>query len=227
MFCFRCFCKQFTGFDKVSNSLEAVFLRIFFFHTGIKLRKDGFEFQAAHIFISFFGIQIIDLCIFHIQFDRCFHKDLCKFIGKICQFSVFFQGLFRSRRFYLIQVIIYSCNTAKLQDQVGRCFLAYRRYTRNVIGRIAHQRFHIDKLFRCHLIFFHYIFRIIVVHFCGSATGLRNTDLDMGVRQLQQITVTGYDGNFHTGRLRTFCDRTENIVCLISLFCQDRHTHRL
>ena len=94
------------------------------------------------------------------------------------------QRLFRAGRFHLVEMGIDVFQILILHNQVCRRLLTDGRNTRDIVGLVAHQGLHLDKLLRCYLVLPDHVLRVIVVYFCGSTARLRETDPDMGVGKL-------------------------------------------
>ena len=71
-----------------------------------------------------------------------------------------------------------------LDNEVCRRLLTDGRDARDIVGLVAHQGFHLDKLFRRHLVLPDHVLRVIIVDLRRSAARLRETDPDMGVGKL-------------------------------------------
>ena len=112
-----------------------------------------------------------------------------------------------------------------LDNEVCRRLLTDGRDARDIVGLVAHQGFHLDKLFRRHLVLPDHVLRVIIVDLRRSAARLRETDPDMGVGKLQKVPVSGEDRHLISLFLLPLCDRSEDIIRLIAFFCEDRDTH--
>ena len=60
---------------------------------------------------------------------------------------------------------------------------------------------------------------------CGPTAGLRDADLNMGIRKLEKIPVPGDHRYLHPGCLGLFRHRSQDIVGLIALSRKDRNAH--
>ena len=128
-----------------------------------------------------------------------------------------FQGLFRPRRLYFVQMGVDIFQAVVLDDQVcGRLFTDGGN-AGDVVGGVAHEGFHVDEFRRRHLVFPLYVLRVIVVDFRGSAARFGDADFDVGIRKLEQVAVAGDDGDLDSHGLRFFRRRAEDVVSLIAL----------
>ena len=80
-------------------------------------------------------------------------------------------------------------DTAVLCYDRGRRLFSDARYAGDIVGCITHQCLDINKLNRCHLIFFYHFFGVVIFNLGSGALGLWDADLDPVCCKLQQITV--------------------------------------
>ena len=153
------------------------------------------------------------------------HVDGSQFLAHHCQIVVFPKRFPCLIRFDFLQVRISILNRTKLSNDFRCCFLTYPRNPRNIIGRISHQCFYVNKLRWCYLISLFYVLFQIIFN-CGlSALCLRDTDFDMFCGKLQQIPVTGQNGHVHSFFFSLSRERSQNIICLISFLCDHGDSH--
>ena len=112
-----------------------------------------------------------------------------------------------------------------LHHQLCGSLLPHLWYAGNIVGSIAHQGFQVDELEGHHLISGLHILRVIILHLGFPHLRLGYPDLDMLVRNLQQIPVAGYQGYLHTFRLSLFRQGSQNIVRLQALLLHNHHPH--
>ena len=101
-----------------------------------------------------------------------------------------------------------------LGDQIDCCLRADLRHARDIVRRVSLQRLDLNEFCRCYMQRFPNIARVIILDCRLSLFRLRNTDLNMFVRNLQKVTVAGDQRDFHAKRLRLFRERPENIIRL-------------
>ena len=111
-------------------------------------------------------------------------------------------------------------------DNLGRCLFSDAWNSWNVIGRVAHQRFQINELLRCHLITFFHICRIIIFHFSTTLLCLWNANLNMLRCKLQKISVSGNNGHFHSFFFTSSGQCSKKIVSLQSRTLYSLNPHR-
>ena len=92
--------------------------------------------------------------------------------------------------------------------------LPHLRHARNVVRRIPHQRFQVDKLDRIDLICRLHILRVVILHLRSAALGLGNADANVIRRHLQKIPVTRHESDLHPLPLRALRKGSQNVVRL-------------
>ncbi len=105
-----------------------------------------------------------------------------------------FRGPWRLQLFHMLMGIL---NGVVFHYDLRRSLLPDTWNTRNIVRRITHQRFHINKLLRSHLVPLLHIPGVVILHLCPALLRLGDPDLHMLCRKLQQISVSGYDRYLH------------------------------
>ena len=113
-----------------------------------------------------------------------------------------------------------------LRDDPLRGLRTEARHARDVIGGVAHQRLQVDELERRHAPLLHHIVRIIVIDRRHALRRLRQTDLDLLIRELQEVAVTGDDRHLHALLLAALRDGTEQVIRLVAALHEERNVHR-
>ena len=121
----------------------------------------------------------------------------------------------------LIQIL----KRRKLKQQLCGCFFPYLGNAGNVVRRISHKGFQIDKLPWSNLIPFLYILCIIILNLCFAALRLRDPDLNVIRFNLQKIPVSGNKTDLHSVLFCTLCQSSQNIVRLIASFFHQADPH--
>ena len=134
--------------------------------------------------------------------------------------------LFCLVRFDLLEMFMRIFQRLILQQDFCRGFLADARQSRDIVCRIAHQRFQIDDLFRKKTVFFQHLCRVVIFDRRHTLHGLWNPDQNVVRCKLQQVAVSGHDRNFHALRLAFAAECSEDVICLIALFGDDFNVHR-
>ena len=208
--------------------LKTFFRMVFWCVHGKPVQKI-FKFESLTQQIGFLCIQrslSVYLCIGKIIIHRNICDDGCKFFAHHCLIPVFYNIFGCTRWLYHIRMCMNFLNASILSDQRSRCFFSNSRHTRNIVCRIPHQGFYVDKFLRCHLIPFFDICRQIIFNLCSGTLRLWNTNPDMIRSKLQQIAVPGYDRNFHPGTLSHSGKCTEKIIGFVSFHLNGTDPHR-
>ena len=93
--------EQCLGHGQIRYSMEIQSCSCFLFHMVPESCQQGFKFQAAHVFICFFCVEVSDPGVLRREFHRSIDADLCQLIRKLSQISVLLQGFFCPGRLYL------------------------------------------------------------------------------------------------------------------------------
>ncbi len=112
-----------------------------------------------------------------------------------------------------------------LRDQIDCCLRTDLRHARNIVRRIPLQRLDLNEFGRCYMQRLQNITRIIILDRRLPFFRLRNTDLNMFIRNLQKVTVAGNQRDFHSQLLRLFRERPENIIRLKAGLLGDPDSH--
>ena len=136
-----------------------------------------------------------------------------------------FQGLARPGRLHLVQMSAGVLDTSKGRNNSRSRLLPNGGNAGNIVRSVAHQRFHIDKFRRRHLVLGLHVLGIIVVDLRASPAGLGDPDFDVRIRELQEIPVSGYHGHFHACRLAALCHGSQDVIGLIALQGQNGNPH--
>ena len=99
-------------------------------------------------------------------------------------------------------------------DQLMRCLLPHFWDAGNVVSGISHESLDLDHLTRRDLITLRHVCRMIIFDRRLTAHRFRDADADFVCRDLQKISVPGYQRDRHTLAFRLFCAGSEDIVCL-------------
>ena len=185
------------------------------------------EIQSPAPFVCFRRIGIGTPGLLEIQNDRCIHADRRQLFAHNCHIIMLpksFPGPFLPDLFHMG---VSSFDVSISRNQRSRTFFSDPRNSRNVVGRIAHQRFQLDNLGRRDLISIYHILCVIILNLCHPFAGLGHPDHNLVCGNLQKIPVSGYDH-----RLKPFCltfsgRSTQQIVCLIPLLHEQRDVHGL
>ena len=113
-----------------------------------------------------------------------------------------------------------------LRDDPLRRLRTEARHARDVIGGVPHQGLQVDELERRHVPLLHHIVRIVVIDRRHALRRLRKTDLDLLVRELQEVTVTRDDRHLHALLLAALRDGTEQVIRLVAALHEERNVHR-
>ena len=113
-----------------------------------------------------------------------------------------------------------------LRDDPLRGLRTEARHARDVIGGVAHQRLEVDELERRHAPLLHHIVRIVIVDRRHALRRLRKTDLDLLIRKLQEVAVTGDDRHLHALLLAALRDGAEQVIRLVAALHEERNVHR-
>ena len=133
---------------------------------------------------------------------------------------------FRLVRFDLFHMFMCIFQCFILQQDFCCCFLSDTRQTRDIVRRISHQRFQINNLSRKKTVFFLHLSRMVIFNRGNTFHSLWNPDQNVIRCKLKQVTVPGYNCDFHSFCLAFPAKRSKNIIRLISLFCDNFDIHR-
>ena len=113
-----------------------------------------------------------------------------------------------------------------LRDDPLRRLRTEARHARDVVGGVAHQRLQVDELERRHAPLLHHILRIVVIDRRHALRRFRQADLDLLIRELQEVAVTGDDRHLHALLLAALRDGTEQVIRLVAALHEERNVHR-
>ena len=116
---------------------------------------------------------------------------------------------------------IFQC--AVLFEKSYAFFLAYSRYTRNIIGAVSHQAFKIDKLFRCKIIPFTHGIDIVKVEL-AHATFI-DQNIYMRPYKLEFVLIPRYYKRIYPVILSSCGYCTDNVISFILRYLQYRNIH--
>ena len=138
---------------------------------------------------------------------------------------ILFQILTGSWRLNLLRVGIGILQRMIFLDDLGSRLLPHSRYSGNIIGRIPHQSFHIDKLSRGDAIPLFHLLPIVILHLGPSLFCLGDPDLHMIRGKLERIPVPGYDRHIQPLLLALSGDRSQQIVRFQARLFNDLDSH--
>ena len=107
------------------------------------------------------------------------------------------------------------------RDQIARALLADAGHALDVVGRVAHQRQHVDHLFGRHA--------ELLLHAVGvepRARLARVVDLDRAADQLEEVLVAGDERDLEAARRGLAGERAHDVVGFVAVRRQDRHAER-
>ena len=81
-----------------------------------------------------------------------------------------------ARRFYFVNMSIGLFDRAILLDQISGCLFTDSRDAGNIIRRITHQGFYVDKLYRRDMVEILHLLRMIDLIYSCTFSGFRNAD---------------------------------------------------
>ena len=128
-----------------------------------------------------------------------------------------FKRLFGARRLHFVQMLFQIFNRMKALNQRGRRLFADRGDARDVVGGIAHQRLDINEFLRRDPVGLPDRLRREIENLGLAAAGLRQTNQNVAIRELQKIPVTGHNRDLISLFLAAFCEGSDHIVRLIAL----------
>ena len=112
-----------------------------------------------------------------------------------------------------------------LLDDLHSGFFTNAGHTGNIIGSIPHKGFYVDKFQRCHAIFFHNVFCVVIFSFCASAFCFGNTHFQGFSGNLQQVPVTGNHNRNEPCILCLFGKTAQNVIGFIAFLFVDGNMH--
>ena len=122
-----------------------------------------------------------------------------------------FKRLFGARRLHFVHMLFQIFNRMKALNQRGRRLLADRGDARDIVGGIAHQRLDINEFLRRDPVGLPDRLRREIGL---AAAGLRQTNQNVAIRELQKIPVTGHNRDLISLFLATFCEGSDHIIRL-------------
>ena len=223
-FFFFCFFEDFFCKGKIRHCLEILFC-LYLFSLILKSGKKVFKLQLFEKFIGLLGIEVMNPCLLPVQFHRTVGIDGRQLSAQHCQIIMLQKGVlgFLGLDFLHMGIGIF-CSTV-FQKKLCGSFLTHSRKSGNIVGRISHQGFQLYDLRRRKLVGLFYIFCIIVLNSSLSSLCLGNPDTDIFRSQLKEIPVTGKNGHIHSLGFAFLCQRSQDIVCLISFFRYNIDSH--
>ena len=105
-------------------------------------------------------------------------------------------------------------NRMKALNQRGRRLLADRGDARDIVGGIAHQRLDINEFLRRDPVGLPDRLRREIQNLGFAAAGLRQSNQNVAIRELQKIPVTGHNRDLISLFLAAFCEGPDHIIRL-------------
>ena len=196
--------ESFFGFAGIAGSI------------GIESVQVVLEFKFFKKLIRRRIIEITYQSIIDVELNRGIRIYRNKLAGKIGLLSVTDEIFLLRGSLHLIYVSIYTVYTSVFGEKLCGRFGTYARNAVYIIGRIAHQSFHVNEHKRCDAVFFLNVCGIITLYSGFTAFSLGNAYPDMLIGYLQQISVSGNKTDFNTFGLTFLRYGSEHIICFIS-----------
>ena len=165
---------------------------------------------------------------FYIQLERRVAVDGCEPVAVLCRLLARLQlGARALFDFRVVQMRIYAVQRAEIVQQLHGGLFADARHARDVVRRVAHQRFEVDQVNRVEPVFFAELPGII-----GLIGGLPHFGRDQthgraAADQLQAVPVAGDDYAVVAVLVRAAADRADQVVRLVARQFAARQPHRV
>ena len=199
-----------------------VFTAIF---TITDLLEDTEKLKLLKLRLIFFRRNIMYFRIINRESKLTIHLDPCKISRHNCRIPVFIKHFSSFIRLYLINILNSSFNCMIFAYNFLGCFRSDARYTRNIIGCIAHKPLHFYKFRRCYTVKLLNAVSIIIFNCCFTGLCLRYPDKNLICCKLKQIAVTWKYSNLISFFICFSGKCTDNIISFITALLNGSDAH--
>ena len=195
---------------------------------SFKKAEKTLEIQSSEHLVRLFVIDFPESELIERDIHRRITPDRREILGqhrKIVMITHCSLSFLRLDFVYMLMGIFYGM---KLRYDGGGCFRTDARQSRNIVGRIPHQRLHIDELKRRDAHCLQHLLSVITLICRLTAFCLRENDLRLVRSDLKKIPVSGNKRYGHAAIFTSSRECSEDIVCFpaVHLYVADPHRRK-